>query len=224
VAGTTDGSARPDRSGRPEAQPLRAVDSDAERADHELVAEVVDGSQTALAALYDRYSRRAYSLARRLCSDEGLAEDVIQEVFLAFWKAPSRFDPTRGSFATWILTLVHHRSVDAIRRESAIRRRTVSAADGGDDWSAEHEPGADHDALDALRDGEVRTALRDLPADQRRALALAYFGGYTQREVAALTGVPLGTVKSRMFTGIKRLRAVLKPLLDSTDTTTGDLR
>jgi len=210
MAGTTDGSARSDPPSRTEPEPT----------DHELVAAVVDGSQTALAELYDRFSRRAYSLARRLCGDDGLAEDVIQEVFLAFWKAPDRFDAARGSFATWILTLTHHRSVDAVRRESAIRRRTVSATDDGDEWSAEHGPGADQGAMEALSAAEVRTALGQLPADQRKALALAYFGGYTQREVATLTGVPLGTVKSRMFSGIKRLRAVLEPLVGSTDTTT----
>jgi RNA polymerase sigma-70 factor (ECF subfamily) len=151
-------------------------------------------------------------LARRICADDGLAEDVVQEVFLAFWRDPRRFDPTRGSFATWLLTLVHHKSVDAVRRESTIRRRTVPAAEDGDEWSAQPGPGADQAALGAVVAGQVRDALGRLPAEQRQALALAYYGGYTQREVAALTGVPLGTVKSRMFTGVQRLKSVLGPL------------
>jgi RNA polymerase sigma factor (sigma-70 family) len=181
--------------------------------DELLVRRTVNGDEAALGALYDRYGRPAYSLARRVCADDGLAEDVVQEVFLAFWRDPQRFDSSRGSFGTWLLTLVHHKSVDAVRRESAIRRRTVPAAEDGDEWSAPPGPGADQAALGAVVASQVRDALGKLPAEQRQALALAYYGGYTQREVAALIGVPLGTVKSRMFTGVQRLRAVLGPLL-----------
>jgi len=181
--------------------------------DEQIVRRVVAGDQDALGALYDRYGRPAYSLARRICADDGLAEDVVQEVFLAFWRDPRRFDAGRGSFGTWLLTLVHHKSVDAVRRESAIRRHTVQASEDGTDWSAPPGPGADQVALGAVVAGQVRDALGELPAEQRHALALAYYGGYTQREVAALTGVPLGTVKSRMFTGVQRLRNALGPLL-----------
>ncbi|WP_344428034.1 sigma-70 family RNA polymerase sigma factor [Pseudonocardia ailaonensis] len=178
------------------------------RDDDGLVARVVVGEQAALGQLYDRYGRRAYSLARRICADDGLAEDVVQEVFLVFWREPRRFDAQRGSFSTWLLTLVHHKAVDAVRKESAIRRRTVAAEEP--DAAG---PGADHAALGAVVAGQVRDALGGLPAEQRQALALAYYGGYTQREVAALTGVPLGTVKSRMFTGLQRLRGQLGSLL-----------
>jgi RNA polymerase sigma-70 factor (ECF subfamily) len=148
-----------------------------------------------------------------VCADEGLAEDVVQEVFIAFWREPGRFDPSRGAFGSWLLTLVHHKAVDAVRRESAIRRRTVPAAEDGEEWSAIPGPGADQAALGAVVAGQVRDALGRLPDEQREALALAYYGGYTQREVATLTGVPLGTVKSRMFTGVQRLRSALGPLL-----------
>jgi RNA polymerase sigma-70 factor (ECF subfamily) len=182
-------------------------------ADDVLVGRVVNGDESALGGLYDRYGRPAYSLARRICADDGIAEDVVQEVFLAFWRDPSRFDAARGSFGTWLLTLVHHKSVDAVRRESAIRRRTVAPAEHGDDWSAPAGPGADHAALGKVIAVQVRDALGRLPAEQREALALAYYGGYTQREVAILTGVPLGTVKSRMFTGVARLRGMLGPML-----------
>jgi RNA polymerase sigma factor (sigma-70 family) len=190
-------------------------------ADEAIVRRIVDGDQRALGELYDRYGRPAYSLARRICADEGLAEDVVQEVFLAFWRDPSRFDAARGSFSTWLLTLVHHKSVDAVRRESAVRRRTVPASDDGEEWSALPGPGADQAALGQVVAGQVRDALGRLPLEQRQALALAYYGGYTQREVATLTGVPLGTVKSRMFTGIARLRNVLGPLLGDTATDIG---
>jgi RNA polymerase sigma factor (sigma-70 family) len=203
-----------------EAEPPGAPDAP-DRPDEELVRGVVVGTAAALAALYDRYGRRAYSLARRICGDDGLAEDVVQEAFLAFWRDPGRFDPGRGGFGTWILTLVHHKSVDAVRRESAIRRRTVPAAEEGQEWSAPPGPGADHGALRAVEAGQVRDALGDLPAEQREALTLAYFGGYSQREVATLTGVPLGTVKSRMFSGMRRLRSVLGPVLNEVSTETG---
>ena len=182
-------------------------------ADEQIIQRVVAGDQQALGELYDRWSKPAFSLARRVCADEGLAEDVVQEVFIAFWREPGRFDPARGAFGSWLLTLVHHKAVDAVRRESAIRRRTVPAAEDGEEWSVAPGPGADQAALGAVVAGQVRDALGRLPNEQREALALAYYGGYTQREVATLTGVPLGTVKSRMFTGVQRLRSVLGPLL-----------
>lgn len=217
-----DGVADPDTPERraPQSRPAAARRS-SDPADELIIRRVVGGDQSALGQLYDRWSRPAFSLARRLCADDGLAEDVVQEVFLAFWREPGRFDPARGAFGSWLLTLVHHKAVDAVRRESAIRRRTVPAAEDGDEWSAPPGPGADQAAIGAVVAGQVRDALGRLPAEQREALALAYYGGYTQREVAALTGVPLGTVKSRMFTGVQRLRSVLGPLLGDVATDIG---
>jgi len=208
VTGTPD---IPGRRGRAQRGPVAGRGSDP--ADVQIIQRVVAGDQQALGELYDRWSKPAFSLARRVCADEGLAEDVVQEVFIAFWREPGRFDPTRGAFSSWLLTLVHHKAVDAVRRESAIRRRTVPAAEDGEEWSVAPGPGADQAALGAVVAGQVRDALGRLPDEQREALALAYYGGYTQREVATLTGVPLGTVKSRMFTGVQRLRSVLGPLL-----------
>ena len=165
----------------------------------------------ALEALYDRFARPAYSLARRVCVDTTLAEDVVQEVFLTVWRYPERFDASRGSVASWLLTLVHHRAVDAVRREATRRRHTVAPSEDGEEWNVPPGPGADAGAIDAVLAGHVRHALQQLPAEQREALALAYYGGYTQREVASIAGVPLGTVKSRMFTGVKKLHALLAP-------------
>ena len=182
-------------------------------ADELIISRIVAGDQHALEELYDRWARPAFSLARRVCADDVLAEDVVQEVFIAFWREPGRFDPARGAFGSWLLTLVHHKAVDAVRRESAIRRRTVPAAEDGEEWSMLPGPGADQAALGSVVAGQVREALCRLPDEQREALALAYYGGYTQREVATLMGVPLGTVKSRMFNGVQRLRSVLGPLL-----------
>lgn len=179
--------------------------------DELLVQRVVEGGSAALGILYDRYGRPAFSLARRICADDGIAQDVVQEVFLAFWRDPGRFTPQRGTFGTWLMTLVHHKSVDAVRREGTLRRRTVPA-EYGEDRSVLPCCGADQDALDLILAGQVRAALGRLPAEQRQALMLAYYGGYTQGEVAALTGVPLGTVKSRTFTALARLRDALDPL------------
>ena len=180
--------------------------------DERLIARVASGDTDAIGLLYDRYCRPAYSLARRICGDDGIAEDVVQESFLALWRDPQRFDAARGNFGSWLMTLVHHKAVDAVRRESATRRRTVPGADGADEWNAPPGPGADHAALGSVLAGQIRDALGNLPDEQREALALAYYGGYTQREVAAITGVPIGTVKSRMFTGVQRLRRLLLPL------------
>lgn len=208
VAEPADAADRPDRGPARSSTPRRH-----DPADELLVRRVQEGDQSAIGDLYERFGRPAYSLARRICADDGIAEDVVQEVFLAFWKDPAKFDRARGTFGTWLLTLVHHKSVDAVRRESTIRRRTVPAAEDGEEWSAPPGPGADQAALGSVVAGQVRDALGRLPNEQRQALALAYYGGYTQREVAALTGVPLGTVKSRMFTGLARLRNVLGPLV-----------
>lgn len=182
---------------------------DGDTSDVELARRLGDADGVALSQLYRRFGRPCYSLARRICADDGLAEEVVQEVFLTLWRDPRRFDPARGSFATWLLTLIHHKAVDAVRRESTIRRRVVPAPEAGEDWSPTPVPGADQAALARVAAGQVRAALHRLPVEQRQVLALAYFGGHTQREIAVLTGVPLGTVKSRMFAGVQRLRSML---------------
>ena len=175
----------------------------------ELARRLGRGDGEALSLLYRRFGRPCFSLARRICGEQGLAEEVVQEVFLALWRDPGRFDAARGSFATWLLTLIHHKAVDAVRRESTVRRRVVSAAEAGEEWSPSPVAGADQAALARVAAGQVREALGRLGAEQRQVLALAYFGGHTQREIAVLVGVPLGTVKSRMFAGVARLRSLL---------------
>jgi RNA polymerase sigma-70 factor (ECF subfamily) len=199
--------------------PARSTATDAE-----LVRRVTSGDQSAFAELYDRYCRQAYSLARRVCVDPEFAEDVVQEAFLAVWRTPGRFDPERGAFASWLLTLVHHRAVDAVRREAVQRRRTVPGADEVAERLTPPGPGADDEALVGMVGGQVREALGRLTEEQREVITLAYFGGYTQCEVSALTGLPLGTVKSRTFAGIRRLRGLLSSLLsdgDGTEVRTG---
>jgi RNA polymerase sigma factor (sigma-70 family) len=208
---------RPDRwNGTPE--PASEVPHPAEGpSDVELVRRLREADREALSQLYQRFGRPCYSLARRICADEGLAEDVVQEVFLTLWRDPDRYDPSRGGFATWLLTLIHHKAVDAVRRESTLRRRMVAAPEAGEDWSPTPVPGAEQVAIARVAAGQVRAALHRLPFEQRQVLALAYFGGHTQREIGVLTGVPLGTVKSRMFTAVQRLRSLLADQLGPDD-------
>ncbi|MEU7524666.1 sigma-70 family RNA polymerase sigma factor [Saccharothrix sp. NPDC042600] len=175
-----------------------------------LVERVTAGDRAAFGELYDRYARPAYSLARRVCVDPELAEDVVQEAFLVLWRNPAGYDPSRGGFGTWLMTVVHHRAVDAVRREDTRRRRNVPLTDEVSEHTVPPTEGADHAALTGVVGAEVRAALQRLPEDQRQVIALAYLGGYTQIEVAALTGIPLGTVKSRTFAAIRRLRTSLR--------------
>jgi RNA polymerase sigma factor (sigma-70 family) len=178
--------------------------------DRALVARVSEGDGRALEALYDRYGRACYGLARRILADEQFAQDCVQEVFLTVWRDASRFDPSRGGFSTWLLSMTHHKAVDGVRREENLRKRRTTAD------ALEHRESdapAVHDAVwSSMRSARVRDALQTLPAAQREALTLAYFGGYTQREIAGLTEAPLGTVKSRMLTGMRSLRSVLDGL------------
>jgi len=184
---------------------------DASATDENLVQAVVARRPEAIDFLYARYGRPAFALARRIIGDDGFAEDVVQEVFLTLWRDPGRFDRARGTFASWLLSVTHHKSVDAVRREEALRRRRTQAADDAVTMLDEspHAPGVPEEVWNQLRRERVRGALKKLPDVQREALALAYYGGYTQREVAALTGAPLGTVKTRMLTGMRRMAEAL---------------
>jgi RNA polymerase sigma factor (sigma-70 family) len=174
-----------------------------ERSDEELIEAIAAGDESALGALYDRFSRVAYGVAVRILRDRALAEDAVQEAFLAVWRSAESYRRERAKPATWILTLVHRRAVDLVRRED--RRR-------GDSLDEAPEAAGDGVADQAdLREQRtaVQAALLTLPPEQRQALELAYYGGYTQSELAERLGVPLGTVKSRMFAGLTRLRELV---------------
>lgn len=203
----------PGKPGRGAQEPADGCDRAAD--DVDLVARIAARDTAALDALYARYGRPAFSLACRICGDRGLAEDVVQEVFLALWRDHGRFDGRRGTVASWLMTVVHHKSVDAVRREVTRRRHHPLAAHLEETVGSGGAPAqaADRLALGSVIAEHVRAALGRLPREQRETLGLAYYGGYTQREVAVLTGVPVGTVKSRMFAGVARLRVLLGPVL-----------
>jgi RNA polymerase sigma factor (sigma-70 family) len=176
--------------------------------DGQLVELVAQKDAGALEALYDRYGRAAYSLARRILTEETLAQDVVQEVFLSLWRDARRFDAGRGTVATYLLSMTHHRAVDVVRREENLRRWRTS--DEGLELAPDPKARVEDEVEASERRKEVGAALAELPAAQREALLLAYFGGYTQREVAALVGVPLGTVKTRMAAGMRKMREALQ--------------
>ncbi|HLY85776.1 MAG TPA: sigma-70 family RNA polymerase sigma factor [Gaiellaceae bacterium] len=171
--------------------------------DEALVLLAARSEESALAELYDRYGRTAYGLALRILRDRALAEDAVQEAFLTVWRTASKFVPERGKASTWILTLAHRRAVDAVRREE---RRRADSLERAPEPSVE---GVDEDAWLRLQRERVQEALKRLPDAQREALELAYYGGLSQSELAERLGQPLGTIKSRMFGGLSRLRELL---------------
>ena len=178
-----------------------------ELTDEALLERAGNGDQGAIAVLYDRYRGLMYGLATRITGDQALAQDVLQDAFVGIWKNAARFSSARASARTWILSITHHRAVDAVRR----RRPTMELPD------AELPPPVQLTVPDVWGDvaqrldGEaVKAALETLSGVQREAIELAYFGGLTQQEIADRTGAPLGTVKSRVRLGLLQLRGALE--------------
>jgi RNA polymerase sigma factor (sigma-70 family) len=170
-----------------------------------LIDRVTKAEPDALALLYQRHGSACYRLALRITANQALAEDAVQEAFTGLWREPGAYSSAQGSVRSWLLALAHHKAVDLVRRETAQQRRQdAHAAQRALDPPTSPDPAAA--AWAGIQADEVRAALAELPEAQRHALALAYFGGYTQREIAQLTGVPLGTVKTRMFAAMRRLQ------------------
>jgi RNA polymerase sigma-70 factor (ECF subfamily) len=169
-----------------------------------LVERLAEGHHDALAELYDRHGRAAFSLAYRLTADRALAEDAVQEAFCAVWRGAVNYRRARGTVSSWLLSLVHHKAVDIVRRENA-RRRPLHP----DDLPSGEEPSPEELALAADEGDRARAALGRLKPDQRRLLSLLYLDGLTQREAADRLGVPIGTVKSRTHAAMRSLRRSL---------------
>lgn len=172
--------------------------------DEAVVALVARGEDTALAELYDRYGASAYSLARRILRDDTLAEDAVQDAFVAVWKNARRFVPERAKAATWIMVFVHRRAVDLVRREQ--RRKADPLPD---DFTGDAEAPADDSVWLRFERQRVQEALKRLPDSQRETIELAYYHGFTQSELASRLGRPLGTIKSQMFVALASLRELL---------------
>jgi RNA polymerase sigma factor (sigma-70 family) len=184
----------------------RGAGTAADDADRDVLERVASGELDALEELYDRYRTMAYSIALRITTDAALAEDVVQDAFLGAWRNASRYLEGRGSVKTWLLSIVHHRAVDAVRR----RRPTSELPDReAIPPTALTIPDIWPEVAGRLDQESVRSALGELSDAQREALELAYFGGLTQQEIATRTGAPLGTVKSRMRLGLLAMRRAL---------------
>ncbi len=179
-------------------------------ADEDLMVLVHDGDARAFEVIFDRHSDVAFSLAYRMCGRRAMAEDVVQEAFLSLWRSGTRYDRARGSVRSWVLSVVHNRAIDAFRRDSTRAGRDVS-----DDAAVERLP-ASEDTVSEVEDRDesrqVRAALTGLPADQRRVIELAYFGGFTHSQIATMLKLPPGTVKGRMRLGLMKLRLALGDL------------
>jgi RNA polymerase sigma-70 factor (ECF subfamily) len=179
--------------------------------DEELMACLGTQDIEAFEALYDRYGTLAYSTALRVAGDVHLAEDITQEVFLRIWRHPDRYVPQRGRFVSWFLSVTRNEAIDQVRSRGRRRRHEFVAEQPERDLAA--DDGHDPDLMAELADERhrIRRALANLPVEQRRAIEMAYFGGYSQQEIAQLLGQPLGTVKTRVRLGMQKLRVLLRP-------------
>ncbi len=174
-------------------------------ADEELMDLVAAGETRAFEVIFDRHASAGYSLALRMCGRRALAEDIVQEAFLSLWRSGSGYDRARGSVRSWVLSAVHNRAVDALRRTGAKAGRDVS-----DEGIAERLPAREVTETEVERREEsrrVRGALDELPADQRQVIELAYFGGLSHSQIAEMLDLPPGTVKGRMRLGLTKMRS-----------------
>ena len=200
------------RRGAPAAVPPRDL---AHLSDEAIVALVARSETAALAELYDRYGAVAHSLALRVLRDQSLAQDAVQEAFLAIWRGANRFTPERARAANWIMTLVHRRAVDLVRSEQRRHRRPL-----GDDQRVDAEGPAEDAAWRGLERERVQAALRRLPDRQRETIELAYYAGFTQTELAERLGQPPGTIKSQTYAALANLRDLLESTTEETSWTT----
>ncbi len=173
-------------------------------ADEDLMQLVSRGEADAFEVVYERHCGVAFSLAYRMCGARSAAEDVVQEAFLSLWRSGARYDRTRGSVRTWVLGIVHNRAIDSLRRSVVHDRRRAS-----DEGIEERFEARERTEVEVARRDEatdVRAALQTLPTEQSKVIELAYFGGFTHTEIAAMLNTPIGTVKGRMRLGLEKMR------------------
>ena len=182
-----------------------AIDDLRDASDATLVVAIGRWHEDALAEAYRRHGGAAYALARRLLNDRELAEEILQEVFLRLWNNPERFDPERGSLRAYLLAQTHGRAVDLLRSETSRRRREEREARESTSFGDDIE----REVIDLTVSEKVKEVVAGLPTDERQAIELAYFGGHTYRQVAVMLDAPEGTVKSRIRSGLRRLRTDL---------------
>jgi RNA polymerase sigma-70 factor, ECF subfamily len=176
-------------------------------ADEDLMVLVRDGDARAFEVIFDRHAGAAFSLAYRMCGRRAMAEDIVQEAMVSLWRSGARYDRARGSVRSWVLSAVHNRAIDAFRRESA--KSSLNVSDEGLAERLESEERTDREVERRDDARLVRSALNELPGDQRQVIELAYFGGFTHTQIAEMLGLPAGTVKGRMRLGLSKLRVSL---------------
>jgi RNA polymerase sigma-70 factor (ECF subfamily) len=177
-------------------------------ADEELMPWIAKKDPEAFEVFYDRHGGAGYSLAYRILGDRAAAEDCIQEAFISIWRSGARFDRTRGSVRSWTLSIVRNRAIDALRSKSGKAPKLTF----DDDAILESRPASEHTEAEVLAAEtalEVRGAISQLPSEQSKVIELAYFGGFSQSEIAGMLSVPLGTVKGRMRLGLEKIRGEL---------------
>ena len=178
--------------------------------DRDLMVRIASGDEEAFRGLFRRYAPMATALARRIVRQTFLAEEIVQEAFLAVWRNPDGYDQQRGSVKSWLMGMVHHRAVDLVRREESQRRRSEDARSADAVIvMADHADAVVEELGIPEERRAVRAALGELPAEQHRVLELMYFGGLSQSQIAERLALPLGTVKSRTLLGMRRLRSAL---------------
>jgi RNA polymerase sigma-70 factor (ECF subfamily) len=188
----------------PETPDLRTL------ADEDLMQLMRRGDPRAFEAVYERHSGAAFSLAYRMVGRGNVAEDVVQEAFLSIWRSGARYERARGSVRTWVLGIVHHRAIDQLRRSSVHSKRR--AGDEGLEERLESDERTDVEVARRDEAQQIRSAMESLPPEQSHVIELAYFGGFTHTEIAAMLETPVGTVKGRMRLGLDKLRNSLRLL------------
>ena len=176
-------------------------------ADEEIMALVQEGNPRAFEMLYDRHGGPAFSLAYRMVGNRVTAEDISQEAFLSIWRSRLRYQPDRGSVRTWVLGIVHHRAIDALRRNLVHDKRRASAEGIEERFEAPDQTDVEVARMDEAR--IVRGAIGELPEEQSKVIELAYFGGFSHSQIAEMLATPIGTVKGRMRLGLDKLRRQL---------------
>jgi RNA polymerase sigma-70 factor (ECF subfamily) len=175
--------------------------------DEELMQLVRESDAQAFAVVYERHATAAFSLAFRMCAKRTLAEDVVQEAFISLWRSGARYDSARGSVRTWVLGIVHNRAIDALRRGVVQERGRIAEEGIAEQLEASERTELEVGRRDEAR--EIRAALVGLPPDQSRVIELAYYGGFTHSEIAAMLDTPVGTIKGRMRLGLQKMRSQL---------------
>ena len=178
-------------------------------ADEEVMLLVQEGNPRAFELLYDRHGGASFSLAYRMVGNRVTAEDISQEAFLSIWRSKDRYQPERGSVRTWVLGIVHHRAIDALRRNLVHERRRASAEGIEERQEAPERERTDVEAARREEAQHVREALDELPEEQSRVIELGYFGGFSHSQIADMLDMPIGTVKGRMRLGLDKLRTGL---------------